>query len=250
MGHGTAHTLVINEEEINRCAALRSGDCCRSSPKRRNCGAGPAGPGGAAREHPENPGECLRLRAALALRPVTVTGQLVARAGGGTQAPRSLGIRTGCPEFRSLVLRPAPRDLNHSLFPEREPKLCRAKSCSCRGMCLHTVPAALASVEHLQLLFSSLPTQELPPPQDSLRRMEMNNHVLRREILRQREVSELGGPSAAQQSQPPSALALGEGFVRLVGHVTCVSTGASGLSGRAAQQEPGSPSGFTLHQNL
>lgn len=99
-------------------------------------------------------------------------------------------------------------------------------------MCLHTVPAALASVEHLQLLFSSLPTQELPPPQDSLRRMEMNNHVLRREILRQREVSELGGPSVAQQSQLPSALALGEGFVRLVGHVACVPLEPAACRGR------------------
>lgn len=60
------------------------------------------------------------------------------------------------------------------------------------------------------LSFFSSPTQEVLLHQDGLKQMVINNHVLRHEIRRQKEVSGLG------QSQPPSALALYGPFRRVL----------------------------------
>lgn len=50
----------------------------------------------------------------------------------------------------------------------------------------------VVTVEFLQLVFFSSPAQETLLHQDGLKQMVINNHILRCEILRQREVSELG----------------------------------------------------------
>lgn len=46
--------------------------------------------------------------------------------------------------------------------------------------------------DFLQLVFFSSPVQEMLLHQDGLKQMVINNYILQREILRQREVSELG----------------------------------------------------------
>lgn len=76
--------------------------------------------------------------------------------------------------------------------------------------------------EFLQLVFFSSPTQEMLLHQDGLKQMVINNHVLRREILRQREVSELGKNQRSAAEPATLSPCPYEDFVCLSG-VRCLS---------------------------
>lgn len=76
-------------------------------------------------------------------------------------------------------------------------------------------------MEFLQLVFFSSSAQEVLLQQDGLKQMVINNHVLRREILRQREVSELGKSQRSAAEPGTSALPLCEDLVCLSG-VRCL----------------------------